>query len=179
MLETLSPAERAVYVLNEAFGMPLSEVADIVGRTPAACRQLAARARRHVADRAPRFDADPHEQVRVVTAFQRAAESGDLEALADLLDEDVTFRTDGGGVVAGAAVRPVVGRSRVARQIGAGLQAAHDLVIELVAVNGQPGLVARYDDMVVVFALVVHGGRITRIEVVANPEKLPAALKPR
>lgn len=176
VLETLSPAERAVYVLHEAFGIPLSEVAAIVGRTPAACRQLAARARRHVAERAPRFDPDPAEQTRVVTAFQRAAESGDIDALAGLLDENVAFHVDSGGVVPGTAVRPIVGRDRVSRQLGSGLRSATDLAITPVTVNGQPGLVARYDGLVVVFAVVVHDGRITHIDAVANPAKLPANL---
>ncbi|MCU1374030.1 MAG: polymerase, sigma-24 subunit, subfamily, partial [Actinomycetia bacterium] len=105
VLETLSPAERVVYVLHEAFGVPLSEVAEIVGRTPAACRQLASRARRHVRDRSPRFDADPVEQSRVVEAFRVAAVAGDVEALARLLDEDVVGRADSGGFVPNAGHR--------------------------------------------------------------------------
>src|SRR5687767_6562656 len=119
VLETLSPAERVVYVLHEAFGVPLSEVAGIVGRSPEACRQLASRARRHVRDRAPRFDTDPAEQRRVVEAFRRAVEDGDMDALGALLDEDVTIRTDSGGKVPRAGRRPLQGRSKVLKGIRA------------------------------------------------------------
>jgi RNA polymerase sigma-70 factor (ECF subfamily) len=176
VLETLSPAERAVYVLHEAFGVPLSEVAAIVGRTPEACRQLASRARRHVRDRAPRFDADPGEQARLVEAFKTAAERGDLEALAVLLDEDVVLRADGGGVVT-AARRPIAGRRRVVQTLAAGVRGAPELAIRVVLVNGDPGLLVRFDGRVVVFAFVVAGGRIAHIDIVANPAKLAGALE--
>jgi RNA polymerase sigma-70 factor (ECF subfamily) len=171
VLESLSPAERAVYVLHEAFGVPLNEVAEIVGRTPAACRQLAARARRHVREGAPRFDPDPDEQARLVAAFQQATETGDLDGLAHVLDEDVVFRADGGGVV-GAARRPVVGRDRVVRTMAAALRTAPDLVLRPVWVNGQAGLLARYGSAAAVLAFGVVDGRITEIDLVANPEKL-------
>jgi RNA polymerase sigma-70 factor (ECF subfamily) len=174
VLETLSPAERAVYVLHEAFGVPLNEVAEIVGRTPEACRQLASRARRHVRDGAPRFDADPGDQARVVNAFKAASEQGDLEALAALLDGDVVLRADGGGVVT-AARRPIAGRDRVVRTLTAGLRGAGDLSLRTILVNGDPGLLVRYDHQVVVFAFVVAGGRIVHIDVVANPAKLDGA----
>jgi RNA polymerase sigma-70 factor, ECF subfamily len=171
VLESLTPAERAVYVLHEAFGVPLNEVAEIVGRTPAACRQLATRARRHVQEGAPRFDPDPGEQARLVAAFQQASETGDLDGLAHVLDEDVVFRADGGGVVS-AARRPVVGRERVLRNMAAALRSAPDLVFEPIWVNGQPGLLARYGTAAVVLAFAVSGGRITEIDLVANPAKL-------
>jgi RNA polymerase sigma-70 factor, ECF subfamily len=173
VLETLSPAERAVYVLHEAFGLPLAEVADVVGRSPAACRQLAVRARRHVQDAAPRFDPDPHERTRVVAAFQRACEDGDLAGLAHVLDENVVLTADGGGVVA-AARQPLTGRDRVARTLTAGLRTVPGIQLAAAAVNGQPGLVARDADdaVVVVVGFVVHDGRITEIDVVANPDKL-------
>jgi RNA polymerase sigma-70 factor (ECF subfamily) len=174
VLETLSPAERAVYVLHEAFGVPLSEVADIVGRTPEACRQLASRARRHVRDGAPRFDADPGEQARVVAAFKAAAEQGDLDALAALLDEDVVLRADGGGV-ATAARRPIVGRDPVKRALAGGLRGARGAVVRTILVNGQPGLLLRADTRVAVVAFVVAHGRIAHIDIVANPAKLEGA----
>jgi RNA polymerase sigma-70 factor (ECF subfamily) len=177
VLETLSPAERAVYVLHEAFGVPLSEVAEIVGRTPQACRQLAVRARQHVETNAPRFDTDATEQARVVAAFQSACETGDLDALARLLDEDVQFRADGGGVVT-AAVRPVVGRTRVLRGLSAALRAATSVTIERREVNGVPGLVAEADGNLAVFSFVVRNGRITNIDLVANPEKLRHVARP-
>ncbi len=175
VLETLSPPERAVYVLHEAFGVPLHEVARIVGRTPEACRQLASRARRHVQDRAPRFDADPEEQARVVEAFKVAAEQGDFDTLAALLDERVVVRADGGGVVT-AARKPITGRDRALRTFAAGVRAAQDFSIRTVLVNGDPGLLVRADGQVAVLALVVADGRITHIDIVANPEKLGGAV---
>jgi RNA polymerase sigma-70 factor, ECF subfamily len=171
VLESLSPAERAVYVLHEAFGVPLSEVAEIVGRTPAACRQLAARARRHVREGAPRFDPDPGEQARLVAAFQQASETGDLDGLAQVLDEDVVFRADGGGVVS-AARRPIVGRGRVVKTIAAALRTTPDIEFRPIWVNGQAGLLVRYGSAAAVFAFAVAEGRITEIDLVANPEKL-------
>lgn len=170
VLETLSPAERAVYVLHEAFAVPLAEVAGIVGRSEAACRQLAVRARRHVRERAPRFDPDRTERARAVAAFQAACESGDLDGLARLLDEGVELRTDGGGVVT-AALRPIAGRDRVARAVAATLRTRR-LTLARRTVNGEPGLVARIDGDPVVLAFVVDGGRIVRIDAVANPGKL-------
>ncbi len=171
VMESLSPAERAVYVLHEAFGIPLSEVAPLVGRTPAACRQLASRARRHLAERAPRFDPDPGDQARVVAAFRHAAETGDIDALAHLHDDDVRLVADGGGVV-NAARRPVEGYDRVVKTVAAFFRVAQTATFELVVVDGQPGLLTRYGDQLAVLAFVVHGGRITHIDVVANPEKL-------
>jgi RNA polymerase sigma-70 factor (ECF subfamily) len=174
VLESLSPAERAVYVLHEAFAMPFDQVADVVGRTPAACRQLASRARRHVREAAPRFDPDPDEQARVVAAFRDACETGDMEGLAALLDEDAVLRADGGGVVT-AAPRPVVGRDKVVRALAAGLRASAGLSLRAVWVNGQPGLLGRYGgDLPVVVGFTVAGGRITEVDLVANPHKLTA-----
>lgn len=174
VLETLSPAERAVYVLHEAFGTPLDEVAAIVGRTPAATRQLAVRARRHVHEEVPRFDTDPAEQRRLVLAFKVASETGDLDTLAQLLDENVVFRADGGGVVKGAATRPIRGKRAVSRTVMAGLRSAEDLAIRTVAVNGQPGLLVRVGGVAAVLAFVVDEGRITQIDVIVNPAKLVA-----
>jgi RNA polymerase sigma-70 factor (ECF subfamily) len=171
VLETLSPAERAVYVLHEAFGVPLNEVATMLGRTPDACRQLAVRARRHIADRAPRFEPDRTEHERLVAGFQRAVEDGDLDALARVLDEAVVLRADGGGIVQ-AARRPITGRDRVVSAIAAALRHAEGFRLERRFVNGQPGLVAAFADQVAVFAFVVRDGRITHVDIVANPEKL-------
>jgi RNA polymerase sigma-70 factor, ECF subfamily len=171
VLETLSPAERAVYVLHEAFAVPLSEVAEIVGRTPQAVRQLAVRARRHVEERAPRFDPDPVEQKRLVSAFEGAVTTGDLATLAQLLDDDVVFRGDGGGL-APAAPRPVQGRERLLRGLRVGLRNAAGLSFTRRFVNGEPGLVAQFDGGSAVIAFGVRNGRITQIDVVVNPEKL-------
>jgi len=173
VLETLSPAERVVYVLHEAFGVPLVEVADIVGRTPDACRQLASRARKHIRERAPRFDPDPVEQARVVDAFRLAVENGDFEALVQLLDDDVVARSDSGGKVKGASLRPLHGPGPVLKGLRAGLRDREDVHGELRPVNGRPGIVAYAGDEVIgVISMVVSGGRITHIDAVLNPDKL-------
>jgi RNA polymerase sigma-70 factor (ECF subfamily) len=171
VLETLSPAERAVYVLHEAFGIPLSEVAAIVGRSEQACRQLAVRARRHVQERAPRFDPDREERARVVAAFHQACENGDLDGLARLLDDDVVLRADGGGVVT-AAHRPIVGRTRVMRTLEAAVRSITEFRLHAVQVNGEPGLLLEYEDGPAVINFVVRDGRVSHIDIVANPEKL-------
>ena len=179
VLESLSPAERVVYVLHEAFGVPLNEVAGIVGRTPAACRQLASRARRHLAERAPRFDADPDEQARVVEAFRIAAAAGDIEALTHLLDENVTARADGGGRVAGAARKPMRGRQQVLKGLTVGLRRAGDVHGEVRPVNGKPGLVFYRDDEVTgVLDVTVAGGQITDMSIILNPDKLRRVARP-
>ncbi|WP_344831020.1 RNA polymerase sigma factor SigJ [Actinocorallia longicatena] len=171
VLETLSPAERAVFVLHEVFGVPLSEVAVTLGRSPAAVRQLASRARRHVQDGTPRFDIDASAHRRVVGAFAEACSEGDLDALMGLLAPDVVYRSDGGGVVK-AAINPVVGADRVARFIlGVGRKAPSQT--RPVDVNGRPGLLRLVDGATVgVYALTVADGLITRIDLVMNPEKL-------
>jgi RNA polymerase sigma-70 factor, ECF subfamily len=175
VLESLSPAERAVYVLHEAFGLPLAEVAEVVGRSPAACRQLVVRARRHVKGSAPRFDPDPDERTRVVAAFQRACEDGDLAGLARVLDENVVLTADGGGVV-NAVRRPITGRDRVAHTLASGLRSTPGLTLLAAQVNRQPGLVVRHPGGAVagVVGFVVLDGHITEIDVVANPHKLAA-----
>lgn len=173
MLESLSPAERVVYVLHEAFGVPLNEVADIVGRTPAACRQLASRSRRHVQERAPRFDPDPAEATRVVDGFRVAVAAGDMEALARLLDENVSGQTDSGGKVPRAGLRPLQGRSKVTKGIKASMRHLPGARGEVRLVNGKPGLVAYLGDHVVaVLDITVSSGLITSIDLNVNPDKL-------
>ncbi len=173
VLESLSPAERTAFVLHDVFGLPFTEVGKAVGRTPAACRQLAARARKRVSERAPRFDVDADDHRRVVDAFARATTSGDLNALLALLDPDVILHSDGGGVVR-AARRPIFGASKVARFLG-GLARRYPATGDPRAstVNGWPGLLWFLDGQVdSVVALTVAGGRITEIHMVRNPEKL-------
>ncbi|WP_244312531.1 RNA polymerase sigma factor SigJ [Microbispora hainanensis] len=171
VLESLSPAERTAFVLHDVFGLTFAEVGEAVGRSPAACRQLAARARAHVASRAPRFDVDPSEHRRVVDAFARACLGDDMDALVALLDPDVVLRSDGGGRVR-AGRRPVSGAAKVARLLsGIGRFGRYELVPAVV--NGWPGLL-RYRDgrLVAVIGLTVAGGRITAVDMVLNPEKL-------
>ncbi|TLP54590.1 sigma-70 family RNA polymerase sigma factor [Microbispora tritici] len=171
VLESLSPAERTAFVLHDVFGLTFAEVGEAVGRSPAACRQLAARARTHVASRAPRFDVDPSAHRRVVDAFARACLGDDIGALLALLDPEVVLRSDGGGVVR-AARRPVLGAAKVARLL-TGLRRFGRFELAPASVNGRPGLL-RYREgrLVTVIGLTVAGGRITAVDMVLNPEKL-------
>lgn len=171
MLESLSPAERVVFVLHEAFGFSHADIARVVGRQETACRQLLARARRHVRSRAPRFTPDPAEHHAVVTAFLRAASHGDLDQLAGMLDPRVVLRSDGGGRFP-AARRPVIGAYPVAQLLlGAAERRPADWAVT--EVNGAPGAVFTAGGKVVgVMAFTVLGGRITEIDFVVNPEKL-------
>ena len=173
VLESLTPAERVAFVLHEVFGVPFAEIADIVGRSPEATRQLASSARRHIRDlRARPTDASEHS--RVVTAFRLACESGDLDALVAVLDPDVTSVTDGGGKVR-AALRPVAGADNVARFILGVLRKQPDLTIDEEEVNGEPGFVVRAGEQVVgTVSLGVADGRIRNVWMVMNPDKLAA-----
>jgi RNA polymerase sigma-70 factor, ECF subfamily len=171
VLESLSPAERIVFVLHEAFGFAHAEIARIVGRQETSCRQLLARARRHVHQRAPRFTPDRDEHRTVVTAFLRAASEGDLEALAGVLDPRVVLRSDGGGHIS-AARRPVTGARNVARLL-LGVAARDRADGRMTEVNGMPGAVFTRDGRVAgVMAFTVFADRINEVDFVVNPEKL-------
>jgi RNA polymerase sigma-70 factor (ECF subfamily) len=171
VLETLSPAERTVFVLHEVFGLPFGEVAEAVGRTPPAVRQLASRARKHVKHRTPRFDRDPVQQQKVVDAFAKAAVGNDIDVLLRLLDPDVVLRSDGGGI-ARAVRRPVVGAGKVARFL-VGVNRHARTEFKTVRVNGWAGLMRFLDGQFIgVIALTVADGRVTAIDIVLNPEKL-------
>lgn len=147
VLQSLSPAERAFFVLHDVFGMSFEEVGSTVGRTAAACRHMASRARRHVEERRPRFDPDAAEQRRVVAAFLEASVEGELDVLLPLLDPSVVLRADGGGKVR-AARQPVAGAERVARVLLAGRTWYPVVAGRLVAVNGGTGLLITVDDEV-------------------------------
>ena len=171
VLETLTPAERLAFVLHDVFAVPFDEVADVVGRSPAATRQLASRARRRVRAGAPDPDADLTVQRGVVDAFLVAARSGDLEALLRVLDPDVVLRSDGGG--SGPLARPtVVGALAVAGQARIfGTRFA--TLARAVIVNGGPGAVLQAPDQpTIVAAFTVANGRITAIDLIADPAKL-------
>ena len=176
VLERLSPAERTSLVLHDVFGMSFDEIATVVGRTHAACRQLAARARRHVRAAAPRYTADRAGHDQAVRAFAAAMENGDLERLVAVLDQDVVWRADGGGK-APANRRVLVGAEIVARLV-VGLKRTRyrDRRLEPAVVNGGLGLVSRKDGHVVaVYGFTVAAGRITEIDIVTNPDKLGRA----
>jgi RNA polymerase sigma-70 factor (ECF subfamily) len=173
VLEQLSPAERTAFVLHDVFDVPFGEVAEVVGRTPDAVRQLASRARRHVEDERPRFDASPDEHERAVRAFARATADGDFEALMSVLDPEVTFTSDGGGRAI-AARKPLHGADRVAR-VWTGIlrKATPGRQTRLVELNGRLGLLFVRDDRPEsALSFAVENGRITRVDVVRNPEKL-------
>jgi RNA polymerase sigma-70 factor (ECF subfamily) len=171
VLEHLTPAERLAFVLHDMFAVPFEEIAPIVGRTPAAARQLASRARRRVQGEAPASDASPAEHRELVDAFLAASRGGDFDALLALLHPDVVLRADTGGSPQRA--RPAfVGAAAVARQaLGFGSQFIRFGRSALV--NGYPGLViAPGGRAVAVAAFTIADGRITAIDVVADPEKL-------
>jgi RNA polymerase sigma factor (sigma-70 family) len=171
VLESLTPAERVAFILHDVFGYPFAEVAGIVGRTPAACRQLASSARRRI--RAAQTPAAPTaRQAGLVRAFKQAWEAKDIAALVGLLDPDATVIADGGGRVP-AALHPVEGGELIARYIVELADRAPSMTILERMVNGQPGLIAQQDGVTVtVFAFDTAGGRIARIWAVRNPDKL-------
>ena len=171
VLDTMTPAERVALILHDVFGYSFAEVAQITGRTPAACRQLASSARRRI--RASQPPAAPAaRQAGLVRDFKRAWEAKDIGALIALLDPGATVIADGGGL-ASAALRPIEGGEQIARYVADLADRAPSLTILERTVNGQPGLVAQQDGVTVtVFAFAVAAGRITRIWAVRNPDKL-------
>lgn len=175
LLERLSPLERAVFVLREVFGFGFPEVASAVGRSEAACRQLAVRARRHMDDGRPRFEADRREREELAARFFDAVRDGDVDGLRELLAADVQMVADGGGK-APAFARAVIGADNVARVLASvsPLLARIGARVEPREVNGQPGAILRDRDGRVVSTLTVDvlGGRIQTIRSVVNPDKL-------
>jgi RNA polymerase sigma factor (sigma-70 family) len=170
VLETMTPAERVAFILHDVFRHSFAEVAEITGRTSAACRKLASAARRRV--RASRAPATPTaRQASLIRDFKKAWEAGDINALIGLLDPDATATADGGGLVT-AALRPVEGAEQIARFYAGIVGRALNVTILERMVNGQPGLVAQLDGVVTVFAFDIAGNRIKRIWAVRNPEKL-------
>ncbi len=178
LLERLTPAERAVFLLREVFEYGYEEIAQMLDKSEAACRKLFSRARDHVTANRPRFEASPEEHRRLLEEFMRAAGSGDLHGLTTLLAEDVTLWADGGGKVRGAALRPVRGRHDVARfVIGVTARGTPPGAQFTVAdVNGLPTLLIRYPDgtPAVVVSIEVEQSRVRSIWAIANPEKLRA-----
>src|SRR4051812_11557183 len=168
VLETLSPAERLAFVLHDMFGVPFDEIAPIVDRAPAAARQLASRARRRVRGAAPVPDADLARQRQVVAAFLAAARDGDFDALVAVLDPDVVLRADDGS----GTVEEVRGAENVApRAFGASQQPG--LVARAALVNGAPGWISLRDGKpFAVAAITVRDGRVARMDILADPERL-------
>ena len=174
VLETLTPAERTTWVLHDLFAMPFNEVAEVVGRSPAAVRQLAARARAHVTAAAPRVTVTPDEHDAAVAAFAAAVAGGDLNALLQALDPAVVLTSDGGGAVS-AARRPITGADKVSRFLfGIAGNVSEGQRLELVSVNGATGLALYTGERVdIVVSFTVRDGRIVRVDFVLAPDKLP------
>jgi len=170
VLETLGPSERAVFVLREVFDTPYDEIAEVVDKSPAAVRQIAHRAREHVAARRPRMDVDRAEQLAVVETFLAALSTGDLQGLMDVLAPDVVAIADGGGLVP-AARKPLIGAEKLVRLL-AGAAAAPGFVASVTWLNGMPGVRLDFGEVAAAVSLVVENGRITHVYAVNNPEKL-------
>jgi RNA polymerase sigma-70 factor, ECF subfamily len=175
LLERLTPLERAVFVLREVFGFGFPEIAVAVGRSEAACRQLAARARRHMDAGRPRFEADRRDREKLAARFFDALRDGDLDGLRELLAADVQLVADGGGK-APAFARSVIGADNVARVLALNFPVLVkiDATVEPRELNGQPGAIFRdrNDKVVGTVTLDVLGGRIQTIRAVVNPDKL-------
>jgi RNA polymerase sigma-70 factor (TIGR02957 family) len=178
VLESLTPEERAVFVLHEVFGFPHAEIAAAIGRSDASVRQLMHRAREHVQARRPRFDVDAGQQREVTERFLAAAGGGDIDELMLVLAPDVILVSDGGGK-AKAPLRPVMGAAKVARFLAAisaqpymGIDRP-EMAAEVAEINGGPGiLVTARGRPITAVTTVIAGGRITAIQLVANPDKL-------
>jgi RNA polymerase sigma-70 factor, ECF subfamily len=180
VLESLTPEERAVFVLREVFGFSHAEIGAALGRSGAAVRQLAHRAREHVQARRPRFDVDRNQQREVTQRFLAAAAGGDIEGLITVLAPDVRLLTDGGGKVR-AALRPIIGAGKVARFIAAissrpyrGIEIS-GMSLKATEINGGMGMLATAGGQAMaVLTLAVADGRITAIQLLTNPDKLSA-----
>jgi len=173
VLESMTPAERVAFILHDVFGYPFAEIAGIVGRTPAACRQLASSGRRR--SRAAHRPAAPTaRQSALVRDFGKAWQASDIAALVALLDPDAVITSDGGGQAI-AARHPVKGAGLVSRFLAGIAAHADDLTVAERTVNGQPGLIAQHGGTTVtVLAFGIEGDRITRIWAIRNPDKLRA-----
>jgi RNA polymerase sigma-70 factor (TIGR02957 family) len=179
VLETLAPTERAVFVLREVFDLPYDELAEAVGKSPAAVRQIAHRARAHVAARRPRGNVSRADTRDALEAFQRALLTGDLQDLVDTLAPDVVALGDGGGVKQ-ALPRPVVGADKVARLFKAGMATPWGaaMTFEPAQINGWPALIIRLEGEIdSVMSLRVEDGLISGIYTVRNPEKLSRIMR--
>jgi RNA polymerase sigma-70 factor (ECF subfamily) len=177
VLERLTPDERAVFLLREAFDYTFAEIAEIVGKSPANCRQIGARARRHVLTERPRFEPSRAARERLAARFLAAAQGDDLDGLIELLAQDAVFTGDGGGK-ATAFPQPLVGAQRIAHAVRALFRQAargdDPVTVTPTTVNGQPGWIAHDGDgaVIVVMALDIAGGRVTAIRSIVNPDKL-------
>lgn len=173
VLETLSPLERAAFLLRDVFAYGYADVAAILDRREDACRQLVRRARAHIAERRPRYDVDPTRHEELLVRFTAACATGDAAALGALLTDDVVLQSDGGGRIR-AARKPIFGREKVVRFVlGIVRKEAPSTWTRVASVNGQAGLaVYRDDDLTSVLTLDTADGLVQGIQIVVNPEKL-------
>ena len=175
VVQSLSPDERAVFVLHEVFGFGYDEIAESIAKSVAAVRQIAHRARSSVQPRRPRFTADDAAAAQVVQRFLSAAATGDLQALMDVLAPDVVLLSDGGGKVK-AAVRPIVSAHNVARLLVGWRDGLGTLTAQPATVNGRPGALLLLDGVLdTVVTCDIDGDRVTGVYIVRNPDKLSAA----
>jgi RNA polymerase sigma-70 factor (ECF subfamily) len=174
LLESLTPLERAVFLLREVFDYEYAEVAKIVGREEAACRQLFSRAKKHLTESRPRFQATPESHRAILNQFLQAVIVGDLDGLTNLLAEDVTMWSDGGGKVR-AATRPLYGRERVATFFLSTRRFAQaEMRVEVAQVNGKDAVILRDGEgsPLYVYTFETDAGRVQAIRIVGNPDKL-------
>jgi RNA polymerase sigma-70 factor (TIGR02957 family) len=173
VLETLSPTERAVFVLREVFRVEYDEIAAAVDKTPAAVRQIAHRARQHVEARRPRAEVSPSEARAAVESFRRALETGDFQTLLKVLAPDAVLITDGGGIRQ-AALRPIAGAEKLVRFVTGGIRKTGvALAADPTVINGNPALLLSVDGQIEgVLAMRVEQARVTGIYYICNPEKL-------
>ena len=175
LLETLSPLERAVFLLRQVFDYEYVEIAEVVGKSESNCRQVFSRAKRHVAERRPRFEASSQERESLTHRFLEVCKNGSLTDLEAMLAADVEFHGDGGGI-ASAVLHPVKGAAPVARLMHAFFTKAraYNLAFVEATVNGQPGIIAKTSEgaFISVMALQVVDGRISAMHSIINPDKL-------
>jgi len=174
LLEQLTPPERAVFLLREVFDYNYMEIATIMDKEDAACRQIFTRAKKHIAENRPRFKPTPEEHHQLLNQFIETIGTGELNGLMQLLAEDVTMWADGGGKTRGAALHPLHGRESVAHFMMASVNLAPgNLHAEMADVNGEPSIILRLDDKAfIVLSIVIQQGQISEIRVIGNPDKL-------
>jgi RNA polymerase sigma-70 factor (ECF subfamily) len=174
LLEELQPFERAVFLLREVFEYEFAEMASMLNKSEAACRRSFSRAKQHLREHRPRFPASRQTHRQLLSRYQQAVQTGEMNPLMSLLAEDVTLWADGGGKIKTAALRPIIGRDKVARfSLGTRRFMPANYHIEMAEVNGQPALIAYTGDQVFsVLTIEVEDEHIRSIQIVANPEKL-------
>jgi RNA polymerase sigma-70 factor (ECF subfamily) len=174
LLESLTPPQRAVFLLREVFDYDYAEIAAILDKEEAACRQLFSRAKKHLAEHRPRFQPSPEAHRQMLERFMNAVRVGDMDGLTQLLADNVTMWADGGGKARGAATRPLVGAEAVAQFVMASTRLPQvSYTAEISEVNGEPAAILRAGDQaLVVLMITVREGRIHELRIIGNPDKL-------